>query len=187
MPSERQYLKLDMRRQLDDMVKAVNSVLARAARDSGPNVRFIDYDEHIKRGRGRYCEAGVHEPDPNRLGLSFYEWNTVDTEDNVTELYNTGDDVRKGSFEGDIAVLVNKTLREHPDWEFDPEKGFVNKSKIGAEDVVGDIIWWLLPVCISILSEGAMKVPQTDSLAGFMETRVPPTTRSTCHHCAAHC
>jgi hypothetical protein len=98
-----------------------------------------------KRGRGRYCEAGVQEPDPNRLGLSFYEWNTVDSEDNITKLYNTGDDVLPRSFEGDIATLINKTLVEHPDWEFEPSKGFVNKSKIRTDGFVDDTIWWLLP------------------------------------------
>ncbi|KAF2654228.1 SGNH hydrolase [Lophiostoma macrostomum CBS 122681] len=145
VPSERQYLKLETRRQLDDMVRSVNEVLRRVAKDTGPNVRFVDYDEHIKKGRGRYCEAGVHEPDPNRLGLSFYEWNTVDSEDNITKLYNTGDDVLPGSFEGDIATLINKTLVDHPEWEFEASKGFVNKSKIRPDGFVDDTIWWLLP------------------------------------------
>lgn len=145
MESEKQYLKLDLRKQLDEMVRSVNKVLQKATDDAGPNVHFIDYNEHIKKGRGRYCEAGVQEPAPNRLGLNFYEWDTLDPEDDPSQLSRTGDDVPRGSFEGGIAERVNKTLQEHPDWEFDADKGFVNKSKMRPEGIIDDAIWWMLP------------------------------------------
>jgi lysophospholipase L1-like esterase len=144
----KQYLKLEMRIALDDMVRAVNNVLRKVTEDAGPYVRFIDYNSHIEAARGRYCEAGVQEPAPNRDELAFYEWSTVDPSENKTALQNeTGGDVPKGSFEGDIAERINKTLQEHPDWEFDPDKGFVNKSKpdVGKEGIVGDTIHWMLP------------------------------------------
>lgn len=144
----KQYLKLELRRALDDMVRSVNDVLRRIAEDSGPNVRFIDYNPHIEAARGRYCEAGVQEPAPNRRELSFYEWSTVDPSENKTALQNeTGGDVPKGSFEGGIAERINKTLQEHPDWDFDPDKGFVNKTKpeVGEEGMVEDTIHWMLP------------------------------------------
>jgi hypothetical protein len=115
---------------------------------AGPNVRFIDYDSEIEATRGRYCEAGIQEPDPSRAGLVFYEWNTVDTGENKTELQNrTGDGVPKGSFEGDIADQINKTLEEHPGWQFDPDKGFVNKTKgdVGDEGYIEDTLHWLIP------------------------------------------
>jgi lysophospholipase L1-like esterase len=146
----KQYLKRELRRELNDMVSSVNTILAKAVRDAGPNVRFIDYDKQVQNARGRYCEAGVVEPDPSRRELMFYEWNTVDTGENRTALQNnTGGSVPKGSFEGGIAGEINKTLEEHPDWQFDPDKGFVNKTK-GAGSVVGegwlgDSIHWLLP------------------------------------------
>jgi hypothetical protein len=144
----KQYLKLEMRRTLDEMVRSVNAVLRKATEDAGPNVRFIDFDDQIRASRGRYCEAGVAEPDPNRHGLAFYEWSTVDTGENKTALQNhTGDDVPKGSFEGGIAGEINKTLHEHPDWQFDPDKGFVNKTKgaVGGKGMIGDTVHWLLP------------------------------------------
>jgi lysophospholipase L1-like esterase len=144
----KQYLKLEMRQTLNDMVRSVNEVLRKATEDAGPNVRFIDYDSHIETSRGRYCEAGITEPDPNRRGLAFYEWSTVDTGENKTALQNrTGDDVPKGSFEGGIAGKINKTLQEHPDWQFDSDKGFVNKTKgaVGEKGMLGNTIHWLLP------------------------------------------
>ncbi|ORY00322.1 SGNH hydrolase-type esterase domain-containing protein [Clohesyomyces aquaticus] len=149
-----QYLTLDRRVALDSLVRSVNIVLRQAAEAAGPNFHFIDYDAHIKASRGRYCESGVLEPAPNRRELDFYEWDTVDTGENRTELqHETGDDVPKGSFEGGIAERINKTLQEHPDWEWDPDKGFVNKSKTGVGGkgeegemgVVGDTISWMLP------------------------------------------
>lgn len=144
----KQYLKLEMRQALNDMVLAVNAVLRRAVEDAGPRVRFIDYDTYVALFRGRYCELGVHEPDPNRLGLMFYEWNTVDRGENKTGLQNsTGDGVPKGSFEGGIAEQINKTLQEHPDWSFDKDKGFVknNQSEVGGKGIIEDTIHWLIP------------------------------------------
>ena len=143
----KQYLKLEMRRDLNDMVRSVNTIIRKAVKAAGPNVRFIDYDDQIAATRGRYCESGVTEPDPNRPDLAFYEWSTVDRGENRTELQNrTGSDVPKGSFEGGIADQINKTLEEHPDWQFDPEKGFVNKSReVELEGVIGDTLSWLIP------------------------------------------
>jgi lysophospholipase L1-like esterase len=144
----KQYLKLEMRRDLNNMVRSVNAIIRKAVVAAGPNVRFVDYDGEIEAARGRYCESGVQEPDPSRDDLAFYEWNTVDRGENRTELQNrTGEDVPKGSFEGDIADQINKTLEEHPDWQFDPEKGFVNKTKgdVSENGIIGDTLHWLIP------------------------------------------
>ena len=144
----KQYLKLEMRQALNDLVLSVNAVLRRAVEATGPNVRFIDYDARIAALRGRYCELGVHEPDPNRWGLVFYEWDTVDRGENKTGLQNeTGDGVPKGSFESGIAEQINKTLHEHPDWSFDPDKGFVkkNETEVGKDGIIEDTIHWLIP------------------------------------------
>lgn len=156
----KQYLTLSMRRDLNTMVRSVNSILRKATRAAGPNVRFIDYDSEIEAIHGRYCESGIQEPAPNRVGLAFYEWDTVDTGENRTELQNrTGEGVPRGSFEGGIADQINKTLGEHPDWTFDPDKGFVNKtnstgdgesggkkgSGVDGKGVIGDTLHWLIP------------------------------------------
>lgn len=144
----KQYLKLEMRKELNTIVRDVNANIRKAVAEAGPNVRFIDYDHQIEAAGGRFCEFGVSEPDPNRRGLVFYEWGTVDTGENKTELQNsTGGSVPKGSFQGDVGEQVNKTLKEHPDWDFDPEKGFLNKTtgNVGDKGVVEDTLHWLIP------------------------------------------
>lgn len=147
-PQDAKFLTLKLRQTLDDMVRSVNDVLREVTEAFGPHVRFIDYNDAIIEARGRYCEEGVNEPAPSRKELDFYEWDTVDPgESSYDKLNQTGDDVPKGSFEGDIAERINKTLQEHPDWEWDPDKGFVNKSKIHEEGIIGDTIHWLLPDC----------------------------------------
>jgi lysophospholipase L1-like esterase len=143
----KQNLTLAMRKQLNEMVRSVNAIIHKAVTDAGPSVRFIDYTSQIEAARGRYCEANVLEPDPNRETLAFYEWNTVDHGENRTELQNTtGDGVPRGSFEEGIADQINKTLREKPDAQFDPDKGFVNKTRgVGEKGIIGDTIHWLIP------------------------------------------
>ncbi|KAF2999335.1 hypothetical protein E8E13_005437 [Curvularia kusanoi] len=164
----KQYLKLEMRQALNDMVLSVNAVLHRAAQAAGPNVRFIDYDAIIAMLCGRYCELGVQEPDPNRRNLMFYEWDTIDPGENRTSLQNsTGDGVPKGSFEGGIAEQVNKTLQEHPDWTFDKDKGFVkkNETEVGGEGLIEDTIHWLIPDSYKRIF--ANKPPSSDILVEY--------------------
>lgn len=99
----KQYLTLEMRQSLNDIVLSVNAVLRRAVEAAGSEVRFIDCDARVVLFRGRYCEAGIHEPGPNRSGLVFYEWSTVDRGENRSSLQNsTGDG------------LVCRNLRHHP-------------------------------------------------------------------------
>lgn len=148
LEQRKQYLTLSMRAALNEMVLSVNNVLRRAVEAAGPNIHFIDYDSRVALLRGRYCEAGVFEPDPNRRELMFYEWDTVDRGENKTGLLNnTGDGVPKGSFEGGIAEQINRTLSEHPDWSFNPDKGFVKKNETDVDDqgIVEDTIHWLIP------------------------------------------
>ncbi|KAF2790280.1 SGNH hydrolase [Melanomma pulvis-pyrius CBS 109.77] len=148
---KKQYLSLAMREQLNELVLAVNRVLKNVTETAGPNTVFVDYDSEIVERRGRYCERGVHEPSPNRHALAFYEWNTVDAGENGTELQDhTGDDVPKGSFESGIAERINRTLVEHPEWRFDPDKGFVDRGRGEVEEEgiiggIGDAVHWMIP------------------------------------------
>jgi hypothetical protein len=145
----KQYLRQQMRRELNSLVLSVNQVLRNVTEAAGPRVLFVDYDVGIEKSRGRYCESGIQEPAPNRHELVFYEWNTVDMGENRTELQQrTGDNVPRGSFESGIAERTNKTLHEHPEWRFDPDKGFVEKDPVGEDgifDGIGDGIHWMLP------------------------------------------
>jgi lysophospholipase L1-like esterase len=145
----KQYLRQQMRKELNSLVLSVNQVLKNVTEAAGPRALFVDYDVGIEKSRGRYCESGVQEPAPNRHELVFYEWNTVDSGEKRTELQQrTGDSVPKGSFESGIAERINKTLHDHPEWTFDPDKGFVDKDQVegdGIVDGIGDGIHWMLP------------------------------------------
>lgn len=146
--SAKQYLTLERRKTMNAMVDAVNKRIRDAVKKAGDHVVFVDYDRYVAKNRGRYCEAGVVEPDPNRLGLYFYEWKTVDAGDNSTALSLPGDDVPKGSFEGDIAEWTNRTHQEHPDWKFGPEedeKIVLRTDKERSSEIIGDTVNWLLP------------------------------------------
>ncbi|KAF9695094.1 hypothetical protein EKO04_006838 [Ascochyta lentis] len=139
----KQHLQLPLRRALNNLVLSANALLRSATDAAGPHVRFIDYDAQIALQHGRYCERGVHEPDPNRAALVFYEWDTVDRGEEKSRLQNTtGGAVPLGSFEGGIAEQISKTLQEHPDWRFDSDRGFVdrNGSGVRGEGIVGDTI-----------------------------------------------
>jgi hypothetical protein len=143
---KKQYLTVELRSALNDLVRSVNEVIRQATEAFPPNVRFIDYYDLVELNRGRYCESGIHEPDPSREGLDFYEWNTVDSTENSSSVLSTGSDVPKGSFEAGIAELINKTLQAYPDLVF--AQGYLNKTKAhqikeeGLVDDLWDFIFW---------------------------------------------
>ncbi|KAF2490541.1 SGNH hydrolase [Lophium mytilinum] len=142
--SAKQFLTLERRKIMNDMVQAVNKKIEEAVHKAGDQVIFVDYDSYVAENKGRFCEAGVIEPDPNRNGLCFYEWKTVDP--GYTALRHAGDDVPKGSFESDIAEWTNKTLQEHPDWKFGPDEEVgLDADKMREEQAIGDTVSWLLP------------------------------------------
>lgn len=125
------------------MVHNDNVIPRNAVNDTGPNIRFIYYDAKFRVERGRHFKKNVLEPEPNRLGLVFYVLNTMDKGENKTTLQiQTGSAVSKHSFQGGIANGINKTLEEHPGWQFDPEKRFVNKTgrKVKQKGWIGDVI-----------------------------------------------
>ncbi|OCK75119.1 SGNH hydrolase [Lepidopterella palustris CBS 459.81] len=146
----KQYLTLERRKALNDMTLAVNRRIKEAVEKAGPNVYYIDYDYYVANSRGRYCEAGVIEPDPNRVGLQFYEWNAVDPGENETGLAKLGGKVPKGSFEGSIAQWVDKTLQEHPQWKFGPGKNeriVFNEKTLNLDDIKDAAIWVFPHLC----------------------------------------
>ncbi|KAF2811078.1 SGNH hydrolase [Mytilinidion resinicola] len=185
--SAKQFLTLERRKIMNDMVQAVNKKIEEAVHKAGDQVIFVDYDSFVAENKGRFCEAGVIEPDPNRNGLCFYEWKTVDTGDNSTALHHAGDDVPKGSFESDIVEWTNKTLQEHPDWKFGPDEEVeLDADKKGGRQVIGDTVSWLLPdfwkrvfhlrpaghlliahLLMSKLAETASKISASETVEGY--------------------
>lgn len=155
-PTPTPHLSLGLRAELNALVRSANAIIAAAVRAAGPHAQFVDYDAQIAAQRGRFCEPGVSEPAPNRKALAFYEWDTVDVGEDAGRLLNgTGGDVREGSFEGEIARLINRTLEACPGCEVEEGKGWIDRDgtrgvgrpRKGVEDegVVGDTLHWLIP------------------------------------------
>lgn len=161
MPAaDRQNLTLERRFLMNDMVKMVNMKLQLAAKKAGDHVVFVDWDWTFAQAKGRFCEAGrEREPAPEREGLLFYEWNTLDDGEDPRLIERPGDPVPADTFEGDIGKWVLETLLRHPDYnEFGPEgskyfklgeqmmvEEVVRQSGIGVQMGFDDLVFWFLP------------------------------------------
>ena len=106
----KQYLNKDVRKPLNELVDAVNMRINDAVKVAGDRVVFIDWHEYAAYDHGRYCEDGVIEPAPNRAGLMFYEWDTVDPDEDVERLKQLAPNVDDGTFAGEVNKFVNWTV-----------------------------------------------------------------------------
>ncbi|KAH8903035.1 SGNH hydrolase [Coniochaeta sp. PMI_546] len=71
------YLTRDLRKELDDLVRQLNSVIQDAISDAntaqgGNQVHFVDVVPAFSDGLHRWCEEGVHEPDSSRSDTWFF-------------------------------------------------------------------------------------------------------------------
>jgi hypothetical protein len=176
-PAERQNLTLERRLLMNDMVKMVNLKLELATKKAGPHVKFVDWDWTFAQAKGRFCEdLGDNEdgktdvpaePAPDREGLLFYEWDTLDDGEDPRLIERPGDPVPPETFEGDIGKWVLETLLHHPEYsDFGPasnsgskkqkeqyfqlDKGSMaeevaRQSSIGVEMGFDDLVFWFLP------------------------------------------
>lgn len=122
----------------------VNSKIADAVKGAGDQVVFVNWDRYFTHYRVRYCERNVPEPDGSRLGLLFYEWDTIDNgepeaSDPSTELKRSGTSIGEGTFGGDIHGFVEQIVNAHPDWTYAmPDKATVIRpAPISAIDSTG--------------------------------------------------
>jgi len=106
-----------------EMVKQVNVRIKDSIRKAGSHVTYVDWDWAISQLEGRFCEEGVKEPAPERDGLLFFQWLTLDDGDDPNLRIRPGDPVPSDSFEGSISKWIVETVNAHPDWarEFGPE------------------------------------------------------------------
>jgi hypothetical protein len=155
---DKQKLTRPRRVQMNSMVSQVNDKIREAVIRAGPRVTFIDWDWTFAKAHGRFCEEAVQEPAPNRAGLLFYEWNTLDDGDDPSIVHRPGDPVPNKTFEGDIGKWVLETLRRHPDWEFGPagtkplriteeqiNAAIEKQNEFKIEMGFDDLIFWFLP------------------------------------------
>ncbi|KAF2667795.1 SGNH hydrolase [Microthyrium microscopicum] len=156
-PSDRQNLTIERRVRMNHMVSQVNKKLKQSIDKAGENVIFIDWDWTFAQAGGRFCENGTREPAPQRQGLLFFEWNTMDDGDDPNLLIRPGDPVPSDSFEGDIGKWVLETLTKHPDWQFGPVgtepiaiypavmERLIDSQGLRAQLGFDDYVFWFLP------------------------------------------
>ncbi|POS70389.1 kinetoplastid membrane protein 11 [Diaporthe helianthi] len=74
----KQYLTTERRTLMNELTQATNAAIEDAVARAGPSFEFVGYDQYFTVLQGRYCEAGVKEPQGDRDGLLFYEWTSTD-------------------------------------------------------------------------------------------------------------
>lgn len=144
----REFLTLERRQAMNDLVDQVNKGLKDAIQRAGGDVVFIDYDQYFQKFQGRFCEVGAPETDATRNDLLFFEWNTVEPGEDGGILKRAGEPVPEGSFEGDIAEAVQNTTNEYPDIQFAPENTDPVTPAPGpgrGPERGADVIDWLIP------------------------------------------
>jgi len=157
---DKQNLTLARRTIMNDMVDQVNQKIRDAVLKAGEHVVFVDWDWTFAQAKGRFCEDGFEtEPAPEREGLLFYEWNTLDDGEDSRLVERPGDPVPSDSFEGDIGKWALETLLRHPDYdEFGPSgsktvhlsselmlQEVAKQSQIGIQMGFDDLVFWFLP------------------------------------------
>lgn len=68
-----QYLTVERRKDLNEMVDLVNAAIKAAVEKAGDQFVLVAYDSTFGRLQGRYCLPGVKEPEPNRADLLFFQ------------------------------------------------------------------------------------------------------------------
>lgn len=159
-PQDKQNLTLARRAIMNGMVTQVNQKIREAALNAGNHVVFVDWDWTFAQANGRFCEDGMAvEPAPDRDGLLFYEWNTLDDGEDPRLIERPGDPVPSDSFEGEIGKWVLETLSRHPDYvEFGPSgfepvhltsefmlREIARQSQVGVQMGFDDLVFWFLP------------------------------------------
>jgi hypothetical protein len=63
----------ERRRKFNELALDLNLAIEAAVKRAGDQVVFVDIDPYFSNCKGRICEEGVIEPDPDRKELLFYE------------------------------------------------------------------------------------------------------------------
>ncbi|GKT61597.1 fibronectin type iii domain protein [Colletotrichum tofieldiae] len=76
----KQFLTTERRTLMNELTLATNAAIEAAVKRAGDSFEYVGYDQYFSVLQGRFCEAGVKEPDGNRNGLLFFQW-TSETAD----------------------------------------------------------------------------------------------------------
>jgi hypothetical protein len=74
----KQKLTALRRTQMNELTLATNAAIEDAVKRAGSAFEFVGYDQYFSVLQGRFCEAGVKEPQGDRPGLLFFQWTSTD-------------------------------------------------------------------------------------------------------------
>ncbi|KAH7304114.1 SGNH hydrolase-type esterase domain-containing protein [Rhexocercosporidium sp. MPI-PUGE-AT-0058] len=93
----RVFLTQARRSAMNDLVVSVNQAISDAVKRAGPGFVFVDYDQYFSLTEGRFCEDGVKEPQGDRDGLLFFEWDTSGNTNLKREAKQGGAEIEAGT------------------------------------------------------------------------------------------
>ncbi|KKY38524.1 putative esterase family protein [Diaporthe ampelina] len=70
----KQMLTTERRTLMNELTVATNTAIEAAVKRAGDSFEFVGYDQYFEVLQGRFCEAGVQEPEGDRDGLLFFQW-----------------------------------------------------------------------------------------------------------------
>lgn len=73
----KQMLTTERRTLMNELTTATNAAIEAAVKRAGDSFEFVGYDQYFSVLQGRFCEAGVKEPQGDRDGLLFFQWTST--------------------------------------------------------------------------------------------------------------
>ncbi|KAH8763228.1 kinetoplastid membrane protein 11, partial [Diaporthe sp. PMI_573] len=74
----KQMLTTQRRTLMNELTLATNAAIEDAVKRAGTAFEYVGYDQYFSVLQGRFCEAGVQEPQGDRNGLLFFQWTSTD-------------------------------------------------------------------------------------------------------------
>lgn len=71
-------LTTERRTLMNELTSATNAAIEDAVKRAGDSFEYVGYDQYFSVLQGRFCEAGVKEPQGDRDGLLFFQWASTD-------------------------------------------------------------------------------------------------------------
>jgi lysophospholipase L1-like esterase len=73
----KQMLTTQRRTLMNELTLATNAAIEDAVKRAGTAFEYVGYDQYFSVLQGRFCEAGVQEPQGDRNGLLFFQWTST--------------------------------------------------------------------------------------------------------------
>ncbi|KAG8170118.1 hypothetical protein KVR01_000863 [Diaporthe batatas] len=154
----KQKLTTQRRTLMNELTLATNAAIEAAVKRAGSAFEFVGYDQYFSVLQGRFCEAGVKEPQGDRNGLLFFQWTSTDTTSKL---------LPRGTDESALFAADPLMVRAMPEPPLPVEKksllGLLTEtSKRTAEGLLGSFRRGLQPRQGEGISTGGSDTPSTE-------------------------